>query len=91
VDPDVLSYEPHEALFAPKSDSLYFYKKIIEKGRQFLSPFGFVFVELPHERSGLILKLFLKTGWFAKVLPDLTGRDRVLVARLVPLETFING
>ena len=88
VDADVLLYEPHEALFAPKGEPLYFYKNIMNRGRERLKPSGFVFVELPHERSQLILKQFMEKGWFAKTVPDLTGRDRVLVARLIPLEDF---
>ncbi|MEO5968776.1 MAG: HemK/PrmC family methyltransferase [Bdellovibrionia bacterium] len=86
VETGVLMYEPHEALFAPQGEPLYFYKNIIDKGRTFLKPSGFVFVELPHERAQLILELFIEKGWFAKTVPDLTGRDRVLVARLIPLE-----
>ncbi len=91
VDTDVLLFEPHEALFAPEGDPLYFYRNIINRGREFLKPSGFVFVELPHERAQLILQAFLEKGWFAKTLPDLTGRDRVLVARIIPLGRLING
>ena len=85
VDQDVFLHEPHEALFAPKDEPLYFYNNIMEHGRRYLKPRGFVFMEVPHERAQFILERFRVNGWFAKILPDLTGRDRVLVARLIPL------
>jgi release factor glutamine methyltransferase len=88
VDADVLLHEPHEALFAPEGEPLFFYKNIVDHGQEYLKPKGFVFLEIPHERSQLILKQFLDQGWFAKTVLDLTGRDRVLIARLIPLEDY---
>ncbi len=82
VEAQVLSFEPHEALFAPVSDPLYFYRSIAEQAHLFIKRDGFVFLEMPHERASEIIKLFSKPKWDAKILPDLNGRDRVLVAKL---------
>jgi release factor glutamine methyltransferase len=82
VEAQVMAYEPHEALFAPVQDPLYFYRVIAEQSQKYLKPRGFVFAELPHERASEILRLFSILGWEAKVQPDLSQRDRVLIAQL---------
>lgn len=79
---DVLRHEPSLALFAPTGDPLYFYRKIEEQGRDQLKAQGCVFLEVPHERARGILSLFSDVYWESQLIKDLTGRDRVLVARL---------
>ncbi len=80
TDAEVLAHEPHEALFAPKEDSLHFYRKIAIDAPKLLAPGAQVFLELPHERAGEIRTLF--EDWNDPVLlRDLTGRERMLTAR----------
>lgn len=84
IDAEVVKNEPHEALFAPMGDPTYFYSKIALEAPSVLKTNGksWVFLEVPHERGQEILRIFSKPkGWNARLLPDLTGRDRVLVAR----------
>jgi release factor glutamine methyltransferase len=83
VDPDVIAHEPHEALFAPPGEPLFFYQGIVEMAPRLLKSEGYVFLEMPHERSSEIHGLFLSRGWDVRTVKDLTGRDRVLVARKV--------
>jgi release factor glutamine methyltransferase len=83
VSAEVLLHEPEMALFAPLKDPLWFYRKISEQGPSFLNNRGLVFLEIPHERAEKIKKLFEAEAslWNSvKVIPDLTGRERVLVA-----------
>lgn len=82
IESDVLDQEPHEALFAPESDPLYFYRVIANEAMKYLMPGGFVFAELPHERACLMSELFETRGWDVRIQKDLTGRDRVLIAKL---------
>lgn len=82
IQSQVLAYEPAQALFAPAQDPLYFYRVIAQRAQIYLKPRGFVFAELPHERSLDILGLFVSLGWDARSLPDLNRRDRVLIAQL---------
>jgi release factor glutamine methyltransferase len=82
IDQDVMSAEPHLALFAPDGDPLYFYREIAHHAGAFLKNRGYVFAEIPHERASQIVDLFSSLDWTASALPDLTGRDRVLIARL---------
>lgn len=79
----VSRHEPAEALFAPKGDSLYFYREIAHSAGTLVRPGGHVFVEIPHERAEGVEKLFRSVEDFGQVTvhPDLTGRPRVLVAR----------
>lgn len=80
AEPDVIAYEPATALFAPEKDALYFYRRIAEGAAEFLRSGAPVMVEIPHERSTDISKLFQKSGWNAKLIQDLNGRDRILIA-----------
>jgi release factor glutamine methyltransferase len=87
LEEQVRQYEPPEALFAPASDPLYFYRSIADNAYQFLKRGGFVFAEVPHERAKKVFSLFDSSHssefqWQAQLLNDLTGRERILVARL---------
>lgn len=77
---EVARHEPAEALYAPASDALHFYRKIFEGAEQALAPAGQIWLEIPHERAGEIADLARSHGCRAEVLKDLTGRDRVLGA-----------
>lgn len=59
MQPNVLEYEPAEALFVPESDPLIFYRVIAEKAYDWLLPGGWLFLEinenLPAE-TGMLLK-----------------------------------
>lgn len=83
IEEEVLTHEPATALFAPNGDPLYFYREIAQKGQAYLKEGGFVFLELPHERSEDIFDLFNRGPWRAEIFPDLTGRPRVLVALMI--------
>ncbi|MBL7715474.1 MAG: peptide chain release factor N(5)-glutamine methyltransferase [Bdellovibrionales bacterium] len=78
---EVVRYEPAVALFAPKDDALFFYRKIAEGASALLKPQGIIAVEIPHERSQAILSLFQAAGWNSRIELDLTGRERVLIAK----------
>jgi release factor glutamine methyltransferase len=79
IDEDVLKHEPHEALFAPEGDALYFYRRIVEEAEAYLKPKGSVFFECPHERISEIAGLFAK-DWKVTVYQDLASRPRVVQA-----------
>jgi release factor glutamine methyltransferase len=82
IDSGVLSFEPSEALFSPVAgDSVFFYRQIAEHAHVFLTPEAWIFVEVPSARSAIIAELFLKNFCEVQIEQDLTGRDRVLLAR----------
>lgn len=83
AEQSVVEHEPREALFAPHGDPNYFYRMLEAQSPSVLNPGGWLFLEIPHERFQVIWDLFrTKTCWESKILLDLTGRERVLIARL---------
>jgi len=82
IDDEVLTHEPKEALFPPQQDPLYFYRAIAKGAERFLRPRGYIFLEIPSQRSCAISHLFSERKWNIKVHPDLTGSNRVLIGRL---------
>jgi release factor glutamine methyltransferase len=82
IEDEVRDHEPATALFAPESDLLHFYRLIALNSSRCLRPGGRVFLELAPERAVQTLRLFEGSGWDGEILPDLAGRDRVLIASL---------
>jgi len=82
MKPNVLEHEPHIALFAPESDLLIFYKKIIDKSKNSLSPNGTVWFEI-NERFGKEVLNLLKNSDFldSQIIKDISGKDRIAVGR----------
>jgi len=81
VEDEVRAQEPHAALFAPAEDLLYFYGDIAEHAPYLLAKEGLIALEIPHERSPQLRDLFETFGYQVRLVQDLTGRDRVLMAR----------
>ena len=80
IGEDVRRHEPEIALYSPGADEIHFYRRIAEGAKSVLTPSGVVLVEIPHERAVLIRRTFERAQWKVEVIPDLTGRERVLVA-----------
>lgn len=82
MDPNVLQYEPHTALFVPDNNALLFYKAIAELGKSHLDQNGTLFFEI-HEDLGLaIMDLLAKAGYQAELKKDMQGKDRMIKAEL---------
>jgi release factor glutamine methyltransferase len=81
--PNVLDYEPKEALFVPDSDPLLFYRKIAQFARKFLKKEGWLFFEI-NENLGPELAGMLKNEGFSaiKIKKDLFEKDRMLRCRI---------
>lgn len=85
IHSDVMNHEPHPALF-PKSDQAheqpnYFYENFLLNAKDLLKPKGAAFFEIPHDRAAQIESLFRASGFSQmSLIPDLTGRPRVLQA-----------
>ena len=80
VEEEVRQHEPAAALFAPTQDALFFYRAIASRGREFLIPGGFAFLEMSDVRAVAIATLFRENGWQTQTVPDLTEKERVLIA-----------
>ncbi len=76
-----VEHEPEAALFAP-DNGLYFYKKIIKQGRDFLNPDGHVAFELGAGQAGDVKKMFEEAGYEnIEIVKDLAGIERVISAK----------
>ena len=80
VEDEVVSHEPHEALFSPDAGGLHFYDALASGAGPFLEKGGTVWVEIPAFRSKEIREVFTKRGWQVKIEKDLNGLDRVIRA-----------
>ena len=73
---NVLSYDPHLALFA-EEEGMYFYRKIVEEAKNYLNDSGVIFFEIGHDQREKIIKLADINDYHAEVYKDLNGRDRM--------------
>ncbi len=81
MHPNVVGYEPHEALFVTDEDPLQFYKAITEFAYLHLLRPGSLYLEI-NERFGKQIKEFLLSSGFdkAEVMKDIHGKDRFIRA-----------
>ncbi len=83
VSDEVLRNEPREALFAPsigeEESPSFFYRKIAEHGAKIVKKKGWIFLEIPPERSQSISDLFRAGFERIEVFKDFNRHDRVLI------------
>jgi methylase of polypeptide subunit release factors len=79
--PNVLDYEPAEALFVPDEDPLLFYKALERLARELLAPGGAIFMEineqLPEETAALFNEPFFSD---VEVRKDFNDKPRMIKA-----------
>ncbi len=78
LDPDVRDWEPHGAL-TDGGDGLAAYRAITARAPAYLTPGGWLMVEIGPTQGAAVQALFCAAGLDrARVIPDLDGRDRVV-------------
>lgn len=75
---NVLTYEPHEALFVPNDEPLLFYKAIAVFSKTFLSDYGKLFVEINEQFPQETATLMQSFGLNTTIRHDLFGKSRML-------------
>jgi release factor glutamine methyltransferase len=77
--PNVVKYEPHQALFVPDNDPFVFYTVIISKARTALKKDGLLAFEI-NEKYGSEVSSLMQVGGFGnvKVVTDLSGKNRIV-------------
>lgn len=85
-DPEVLAHDPHRALFGGGKDGLEVPRAVIGWARRLLRPGGVLVMEHADVQGEAARAAAAAVGGFdlLRTLPDLTGRDRFLVARRAP-------
>ena len=76
---NVLDFEPHQALFVNDSDSLIYYRAILEISLKILLPHGKVYFEINEALGAQMKELFLSFGYYdASIIKDINGKDRFI-------------
>ena len=73
--PNVLDFEPAEALFVPDDDPLRFYRAIARWADALLRPDGHIYLEINERFGPAVAALFPGS----RILRDISGRDRFVV------------
>ncbi len=78
---NVVSHEPHLALFVPDEDPLIFYRVIGQKGKSLLKKGGRLYFEVYEKAAQEVADLLQKQGYDRVTIhQDLNGKDRMISA-----------
>jgi len=83
MQPNVLDYEPHLALFVPDDDPLMFYRAIVEKSTVLLKKGGEIYFEINEMYGDDIRKLLENNNFTAEIVKDINGKDRIAVGHKI--------
>lgn len=83
INPNVLEYEPHLALFVADDDALLFYRKITELAKKNLNQNGQLYFEINQYLGNETVALVESFGFKnVKLLKDIYGNNRMISAAL---------
>lgn len=80
MQPNVVNFEPHLALFTPTKQPLYFYHLIANFAAHKLLPMGYIYLEINENFAQQTLKLFINNGLNAELIKDMQQKDRIIKA-----------
>lgn len=78
--PELREWEPYQAL-TDGADGLTAYRTIAAGAAEHLTPGGHVLVEIGSAQGAAVATIFRRQGAETRLIPDLDGRDRVVLAR----------
>lgn len=81
MQPNVLDYEPHLALFVPNDDPLLFYRRIAEIAHKHLVPKGLLIAEINENLGEETAKLFRAQSFETSLHNDFKGKTRFAAGR----------
>ena len=82
MEPNVLNYEPHQALFVPDNDPLLYYKAIARFARRKLAPEGLIYLEINPLYDLQICRVLHESGFLrTEIIRDLSGKNRMIKAQ----------
>lgn len=80
MQPNVLQYEPHTALFVPDNDALVFYKAIAEFGNEHLNTGGVIYAEIYENLGEAVSDVFQSMDYKPELKKDMQGKERLIRA-----------
>jgi len=79
MSPNVLDYEPSDALFVPQDDPLLFYRRIADAGQKYLSAGGSLYFEINPRYADELSEMLAEKGYRDIVVSrDISGKNRFL-------------
>ena len=82
LQPNVLNYEPHQALFVPDNDPIIFFRRIADFGLKKLIFNGLLYFEINAAHSEKISRMLAQKGYRdIEIARDLSGRERFIKAK----------
>jgi release factor glutamine methyltransferase len=79
MDPNVVRYEPHAALFVPDEDALVFYRALARFGKHRIYPNGCLYMEIHEDLGKEVVSLFRQEGYREiELRKDMQGKDRMI-------------
>lgn len=82
MQPNVVNYEPHTALFVPDNDALIFYEAIAEFGQEHLNQKGVIYAEIHEALATAVTDLFYSKGYAVEIKKDMQDKERMIKAVL---------
>ena len=76
---NVVSYEPHTALFVPDKDPLIFYEKIAAFSKTHLQAKGMIYLETHEDLAKEVATLFNKDHSNTEIKKDIFGKARMVI------------
>jgi len=82
LPPEVIEYEPHQALFA-REHGMAAIRRLAENAVRFLRPGGFLAMEIGEGQRDRVARVLHRSGHWAEIRieRDLAGKDRYAIAR----------
>lgn len=82
MNENVLSFEPHQALFVANNKPLVFYEAIANYALKYLKANGYLFFEINQQFGNQTTAMLQEKGFLdIKLLQDINGNDRMILAR----------
>lgn len=79
MSPNVLEYEPHQALFVPEEQPLLFYERIADLGISLLEDAGMLFFETNALFAPAVAAMLRNKGYGpVAIFRDISGKDRIV-------------
>lgn len=82
MQPNVLDFEPHLALFVPDHDPLLFYRAIAGHAQSMLSPGGILVFEINEHLGPDTCTMLQSMGFTTELIQDFRDKDRCIIAHL---------
>lgn len=82
MEPNVLCWEPHTALFVPDTDPIRYYRRIAEIGREMLTKGGRIFFEINRKYGEEIRIMMTDKGYHeVEIIKDISNNDRIVTGK----------